>query len=291
METHEIEISASSGWGWLTGMIIAGLFMALVGFAALESGAILLVLPLVLAVIVWVVCWGGFFTLQPNEAMVLILFGEYRGSVKTSGFWWANPFFQKRRVSLRRRNLNGETLKVNDLRGNPVEIAAVVVWHVQNTAKALFDVDRFEHYVQVQSEAALRHLAMAYPYDCFEEKGVISLRGSMDEVSKTLQQEIQERVGKAGVFVEEARLSHLAYATEIAGSMLQRQQADAIVAARARIVEGAVGMVEMAIERLQTSGKVDLDEERKAAMISNLLVVLCGHESAHPIVNTGTLYQ
>lgn len=291
METHENEVTVASGWVWLAGMTAAVVVLVLFGIGILETGMPLPVVLLVFAFIGWAICLGGFFTLQPNEAAVLLLFGEYRGTVKRSGFWWANPFLQKRRVSLRRRNLNGETLKVNDLRGNPVEIAAVVVWHVENTAKALFDVDRFEHYVQVQSEAALRHMAMAYPYDCYDEKDVISLRGSTDEVSKTLQQEIQERVGKAGVAIEEARLSHLAYAAEIASAMLQRQQAEAIVAARARIVEGAVGMVEMALDRLQASGKLELDDERRAAMISNLLVVLCGHESVHPVVNAGTLYQ
>jgi regulator of protease activity HflC (stomatin/prohibitin superfamily) len=213
------------------------------------------------------------------------------GTVRVSGFHWANPFYLKKKVSLRRRNLNGATIKVNDLRGNPIEIAAVVVWRVEDAAKASFDVDHFENYVSIQSEAALRHMAMAYPYDDFHATELISLRGSTDEVSKALQVEVQERVAPAGVVIEETRLAHLAYAAEIAGAMLQRQQAEAVVAARARIVEGAVGMVEMAIAKLEESKKIVLDDERKAAMVSNLLVVLCSHESTHPIVNAGTLYH
>jgi regulator of protease activity HflC (stomatin/prohibitin superfamily) len=238
---------------------------------------------------VWSVCLFGFFTLQPNMAAVLILFGKYTGTAQSSGFHWANPLLLKKKVSVRARNLNGEKLKVNDLRGNPIEIALVVVWRVTDTARAVFDVDEFEDYVRVQSEAALRHLAMAYSYDTFEGD-TLSLRGSVDEVSEALQKEVQERVARAGVLVEEARISHLAYAPEIAGAMLQRQQAEAIVAARSRIVEGAVSMVEMALERLEEHKTVELDGERKAAMVSNLLVVLCGRGEAQPIVNTGTLY-
>ena len=195
----------------------------------------------------------------------------------------------KKKVSLRAHNLNGEKIKVNDLRGNPIEIAVVVVWRVTDTAKAVFDVEDFQDYVNVQSEAALRHLAMAYSYDTFEGD-TISLRGSVDEVSERLQSEVQERVARAGVLVEEARISHLAYAPEIAGAMLQRQQAEAVVAARTRIVDGAVGMVEMALDKLEEHKTIELDDERKAAMVSNLLVVLCGHDHAQPIVNTGTLY-
>ena len=196
---------------------------------------------------------------------------------------------KKKKVSLRSRNLNGETIKVNDSRGNPIEIAAVIVWKVEETAQAVFDVDDYSHYVSVQSESALRHLAMAYPYDEFEGDSM-SLRGSTDEVSMALQTEVQERVAKAGVKIEEARLSHLAYAQEIASVMLQRQQADAIVAARTRIVDGAVGMVHLALQRIEEGRQIDMDDERKAAMVSNLLVVLCAHESPTPIVNTGTLY-
>ena len=244
----------------------------------------------VLAVMVWALMLAGFFTLQPNMSAALTLFGKYTGTVKENGFHWANPFLHKAKVSLRARNLNNERIKVNDSRGNPIEIAAVIVWRVVNTAQALFDVDEFTHYVSVQSESALRHLASAYPYDTTEE-GQLSLRGSMDEVSASLTKELQDRVGKAGVKIEEARLSHLAYAPEIASAMLQRQQAEAIVAARSRIVDGAVGMVEMALARLDRASTIRLDDERRAAMVSNLLVVLCGDRSAQPVVNTGTLYQ
>lgn len=235
------------------------------------------------------ILWAGFFTLQPNEAAVLLLFGAYRGTAKTAGFHWANPFYHKRKLSLRVRNFNTEMLKVNDQRGNPTEIAAIVVWRVQNTAQACFDVDDYQNYVKIQSEAALRHLASRYPYDTNVEHE-LSLRGSMDEVSRGLQVELHERLTKAGVVVEEARLSHLAYAPEIAGVMLRRQQAEAIVAARFRIVEGAVGMVELALEKLEEKKMVHLDDERKAAMVSNLLVVLCGEQAAQPVVNAGTLY-
>jgi regulator of protease activity HflC (stomatin/prohibitin superfamily) len=233
-------------------------------------------------------CWCGFFTLQPNTAAVLLLFGEYKGTARKQGFHWANPFYKKIRVSLRARNLNGEKLKVNDQRGNPIEIAAVVVWRVQDTARAVFDVDDYAKYVTIQSESAVRHLASSYPYD--SHQGELSLRGSMDEVSKALQTELEERLSKAGVVVDEARLAHLAYAQEIAGAMLRRQQAEAIVAARRTIVEGAVGMVHMALEHLEKDKVVELDGERKAAMVSNLLVVLCGDHNVQPVVNTGTLH-
>jgi regulator of protease activity HflC (stomatin/prohibitin superfamily) len=242
-----------------------------------------------LAVTVWSIMLCGFFTLQPNMSAVLVLFGRYSGTVKTSGFHWANPFYTKTRVSLRARNLNAEKIKVNDSRGNPIEIAAVVVWRVVNTAQAIFDVDEFVHYVSVQSESALRHLASAYPYDTTED-GQLSLRGSMDEVSEALKKELQDRITLAGVKIDESRLSHLAYAPEIAHAMLQRQQAEAVVAARTRIVDGAVGMVEMALDRLDKHSTVKLDEERRAAMVSNLLVVLCGDKAAQPVVNAGTLY-
>jgi regulator of protease activity HflC (stomatin/prohibitin superfamily) len=247
----------------------------------------LIVYGLLFAIVFVLLC--GFFTLQPNTAAVLLLFGAYKGTVRRAGFHWANPFYHKIKLSLRTRNFNTDTIKVNDQRGNPIEIAAVVVWRVEETAQATFDVDDYQNYVNVQSESAVRHLASAYPYDANIE-GETSLRGSMDEVSERLQVELQERLTKAGVIVEEARLSHLAYAAEIAGAMLRRQQAEAIVAARTRIVEGAVGMVEMALEHLERHKMVELDEERKAAMISNLLVVLCGEQAAQPVVNTGTLY-
>jgi regulator of protease activity HflC (stomatin/prohibitin superfamily) len=233
---------------------------------------------------------AGFFTLQPNMGAVLVLFGNYKGTVTSSGWCWANPLLKKIKVSLRSRNLNGEKIKVNDKRGNPIEIALVVVWRVADTARAVFDVDDFTSFVKVQSEAALRHLASNYAYDTFDSDDEQSLRGNMEEVSAALQKELQERVEKAGVDIEEARLSHLAYAPEIASAMLQRQQADAIVAARSRIVEGAIGMVEMALLRLEQGKAVDLDAERRAAMVSNLLVVLCGEHAATPVINTGTLY-
>ncbi|HEX2100802.1 MAG TPA: SPFH domain-containing protein, partial [Candidatus Synoicihabitans sp.] len=232
----------------------------------------------------------GFFTLQPNEAAVLILFGSYKGTVRDSGFFWTNPFNKRLKVSLRARNFNTEKLKVNDKRGNPIEIAAVVVWRVRDTAQATFDVDRYEHYVAVQSESAVRHLASGYAYDqCDEDK--ITLQASTDVVSGALQVELQERLIKAGVEVQEARLTHLAYAPEIAGAMLRRQQAEAVISARAKIVAGAVGMVEMALQELQSRALIDLDAERKASMVSNLLVVLCSESEVHPVVNTGTLYQ
>jgi|WetSurMetagenome_2_1015567.scaffolds.fasta_scaffold16562_6 regulator of protease activity HflC (stomatin/prohibitin superfamily) len=239
-----------------------------------------------------ILCTKGFFILLPNEAAVLTLFGRYTGSVKAYGFWWVNPFSVKRKVSLRSYNLNGDKLKVNDKAGNPIEIAAVVVWKVQDTFAACFDVVNYADFVKVQSESAIRHLASTYPYDSWEEgdEHAISLRANIDEVSSALEKELQERLTKAGVKVEEARLSHLAYSAEIAGAMLQRQQASAIIAARRKIVEGAVGMVQMALAKLGEEHVVTLDEERKAAMVSNLLVVLCGNRDPHPVVNTGSLY-
>jgi regulator of protease activity HflC (stomatin/prohibitin superfamily) len=241
-----------------------------------------------------VIAWGGFmcggfFTLQPNEARVLILFGAYKGTERTSGFHWTNPLNTKRRISLRARNLNGERLKVNDKRGNPIEIAAVVVWRVEDTAQASFDVENYEAYVHIQSESAVRHLASCYAYD-YGAENEITLRSGVDEVSLALQKELQERVSRAGVMIEEARLTHLAYAPEIAGVMLRRQQAEAIIDARQKIVHGAVSMVQMALQDLAEKGIVELDEERKAAMVGNLLVVLCGESEAQPIINTGTLY-
>jgi regulator of protease activity HflC (stomatin/prohibitin superfamily) len=234
----------------------------------------------------------GFFTIQPNEAKVLTLFGRYIGTVQTGGFYWANPFFTKKPISKRLRNFNSEVLKVNDQRGNPIEIGIVVVWRVTQTAQAVFDVDDYEQFVKIQSEAAIRHLAAMYPYDHMEdESGTITLRSGGDKVAEALAHEIQERLSKAGVQVEEARLSHLAYAQEIAGAMLKRQQAEAVIAARRLIVQGAVSMVEMALHELDKSKMVSLDEERKAAMVSNLLVVLCGETEAQPVINTGTLHH
>jgi regulator of protease activity HflC (stomatin/prohibitin superfamily) len=229
----------------------------------------------------------GFFVVNPNEGKVLQLFGDYRGTVKDAGLRWANPFFTKRRVSLRVRNFDSQRLKVNDSTGNPIEIAAVIVWKVVETAQAMFQVDDYENFVHVQTEAAIRHLATLHPYDAHAGEE-ISLRSHPDQVAEHLQTELQERLKEAGVRVIEARISHLAYAPEIASVMLQRQQASAVVAARQKIVEGAVGMVEMALEMLATRGIVELDAERKAAMVSNLLVVLCGDRGTQPVVNTGT---
>ena len=240
--------------------------------------------------IAWIFLMSGFFMVAPNEANVLQLFGDYVGTAKISGLRYANPFYKKRKLSLRVRNFESSQLKVNDSEGNPIEIAAVVVWRVVETAEATFEVDDYENYVHVQSEAALRNAATSYPYDSHEDH-VVSLRGSTATVADHLKAEVQQRLDKAGVEVLEARISHLAYAPEIAAAMLQRQQAGAIIAARQRIVEGAVGMVEMALAMLSHKGIVTLDEERKAQMVSNLLVVLCGEKAAQPIVNTGTIHQ
>jgi regulator of protease activity HflC (stomatin/prohibitin superfamily) len=231
----------------------------------------------------------GFFQVAPNEGQVLQLFGKYAGTVRTEGLRWSNPFYSRRRISLRVRNFESGKLKVNDSDGNPIEIGAVVVWQVLDTAEAVFCVDDYENYVHIQSESALRQMAQSYPYDAHDD-GKPSLRSHGDVINSHLRDEIQTRLGKAGVQVVEARISHLAYAQEIAQAMLQRQQAGAIIAARTRIVEGAVSMVEMALDQLSTRGVVQLDEERKAAMVSNLLVVLCGERGTQPIVNTGSIY-
>ncbi len=256
----------------------------------------LMVLGLLLATLSGAAC-AGFFTLQPNEARALVLFGNYRGTVREGGFWWANPFYsnakRRYRISLRARTLLGERMKVNDRRGNPIEIAAMVVWHVQDTAQAMFDVDDFDSYVTTQSETALRHVATAYAYDHGDEESAaeITLRSNPDEVSKALRDDLGARLAVAGVVVDDARLTHLAYAAEIAQAMLRRQQAEAVIAARRKIVTGAVTMVDMALKDLASLKVVELDDERKAAMVSNLMVVLCGEGQVTPIVNTGTLYQ
>ena len=237
--------------------------------------------------------WGffGLTAVSPNESRVLQLLGSYHGTIHAAGFYWVNPFaFPRRRVSLRVRNFESAKLKVNDHDGNPIEIAAIVVWRVTDTAEAVFQVDDYENFLRVQSEAALRNLATTYPYDAHQD-GQLSLRTSSQEITERLRTEIQERLAKAGIEVIEARISHLAYAPEIAQAMLRRQQASAVVAARQRIVEGAVGMVEMALEELSKRSVVELDEERKAAMVSNLLVVLCSEQNTQPVVNTGTLYS
>jgi hypothetical protein len=293
--TKENVIHVKSGWRMLglnLGLLFGGvpLTIACAGAAAEIHGAIALALfvtiPLTMAGAIMLI---GHFTLQPNEARVLTLFGTYIGTVRDSGFWWTNPFMTKTKISLRTRNLESQRLKVNDKRGNPIEIAAVVVWHIADTAQALFDVDNYHDYVKIQSETAVRHLANEYAYDHGEE-GETTLRSGLDEVSATLQKELQARLSKAGVVVEEARLTHLAYASEIAGAMLRRQQAEAVIAARQKIVHGAVSMVEMALHDLAEKQVVELDNERKVAMVSNLLVVLCGEAEAHPVINAGTLY-
>jgi regulator of protease activity HflC (stomatin/prohibitin superfamily) len=247
------------------------------------------ILTLCGVVLAAILVMSGFFIVEPNGSKALLLFGRYVGTVKATGFHWANPFYSKRPVSLRARTLNGERLKVNDSVGNPIEIAAIIVWQVVDTFDALFEVDDFEQYVALQSETAVRHSASTYPYDADDDS--ISLRRNTEEVSEHLQAELQERLKLAGVNIIEARLSHLAYAPEIAGAMLRRQQAEAVIAARQRIVDGAVGMVEMALQRLDREGVVKLDEERTAAMVTNLMVVLCSEQAATPVLNTGTLYH
>ncbi len=323
---QEQAVRLRSGW-----VLLPLNFLLLVGSPALFIYSIVggiqhqahpywfLFVPALLLAIWSVIMVFGFFALQPNEARVLLLFGEYRGTVRESGFYWGNPFYSngpsgavsavptaaakasekaaapapkrhaRNKISLRTRNFNGDRLKVNDKRGNPVEIAAVVVWRVQDTAQAMFDVDDYEHYVQVQSESAVRHLASQYAYDHGEDNEV-TLRSGVDEVSHALTRELLERLSKAGVVVEEARLTHLAYAPEIAHAMLRRQQAEAIIAARQKIVHGAVSMVDMALKELAEKQVVTLDDERKAAMVSNLMVVLCSDSEVHPVVNAGTLY-
>jgi regulator of protease activity HflC (stomatin/prohibitin superfamily) len=242
------------------------------------------------ASIIVAIFWAGFFMVHPNEAKVLQLFGKYVGTVHESGLKWANPFYAKTAISTRVRNFESGKLKVNDSRGSPIEIAAVVVWKVFDTAEAMFEVDDFEEFVQIQSESALRNLSTTFPYELHEGEGV-ALRSHPAEIAKSLRKEIQDRLETAGVTVIEARISHLAYSPEIANAMLRRQQASAIIAARRQLVAGAVGMVEMALDELKKGNIVELDEERKAAMVSNLLVVLCGEESAKPVLNTGSLYN
>mgnify|MGYP001316312396 CR=1 FL=1 len=243
-------------------------------------------------IILSIFLFKGIMVVNPNHSRVCIFFGKYVGTVKENGLLWVNPFYVTQKISLRSQNLESARLKVNDKLGNPIEIAAVIVWQVSDTYKAAFDVADYDHYVKVQSEAAVRHLANSCPYDHMEdEHASITLRESGERVNQMLEQELNERLAPAGIIIKEARISHLAYAPEIAGAMLQRQQATAIVAARTKIVEGAVGMVELALEHLSKKQIVDLDEEKKAAMVSNLMVVLCGEKGAQPILNTGTLYQ
>jgi regulator of protease activity HflC (stomatin/prohibitin superfamily) len=261
--------------------------------ASQAGGAVPLAILATLAMMIGILVFVGLFIVNPNEAKVMVLFGKYAGTVRRDGFFWVNPFTVKHRISLRARNLSGQKLKVNDKLGNPIEIAVVVVWQVRDTFKALFEVDNYEQYVVIQSEAAVRHLTQSYPYDTFDDTGpdVLTLRASTDQVSELLVGELQARLSLAGVRIIEARLSHLAYAPEIAEAMLRRQQAIAVVAARTQIVHGAVSMVEMALQQLAEKHVVELDEEKRAAMISNLLVVLCSESAASPVINAGTLYQ
>lgn len=263
----------------------AGYFL----FLSIRAESAVSAIAAVAASLIVLVLWAGMFMVHPNEAKVLQLFGKYTGTVHDSGLKWANPLYAKRAVSTRVRNFESSQLKVNDSRGSPIEIAAVVVWKVFDTAEALFEVDDYEEFVQIQSESALRNLSTAYPYEPHQGEGT-ALRSHPQEIAQALRKEIQDRLDQAGVTVVEARISHLAYAPEIANAMLRRQQASAIIAARTQIVSGAVGMVDMALEMLSEKNVVQLDEERKAAMVSNLLVVLCGEEGAQPVLNTGSLY-
>ena len=281
--------SAPSGIPALVGLLVLLLGDVVWLINSIQHQSVWGIVIALLLAIVFVVCLGGFFTVAPNEGKVLQFFGSYVGTVRDPGPRWANPFYSKRGVSLRVRNFESSKLKVNDLDGNPIEIAAVIVWQVVDTAEALFQVNDYENYVHIQSESALRHLAQSFPYDSHDSGG-ISLRSHSKEITDHLRQELKLGLSQAGVDVIESRITHLAFAPEIAQAMLQRQQASAIIAARTRIVEGAVSMVEMALDQLQTRGVVRLDEERKAAMVSNLLVVLCGERGTQPIVNTGTLY-
>jgi regulator of protease activity HflC (stomatin/prohibitin superfamily) len=275
-------------------LMLVVLAVAQIGFGyAIFRSAVAFSVPgiigFALASVVVAICWAGLFMVHPNEAKVLQLFGKYVGTTHEPGLKWANPFYAKTAVSTRVRNFESGKLKVNDSRGSPIEIAAVVVWKVFDTAEALFEVDDYEEFVQIQSESALRNLSTTYPYEPHEGEGT-ALRSHPAEIAQALREEIQDRLEQAGVTVIEARISHLAYSPEIANAMLRRQQASAIISARKQLVRGAVGMVEMALDELKKGEIVELDEERKAAMVSNLLVVLCGEESAQPVVNTGSLY-
>lgn len=293
--SKEKTIHLASGWGMLTLHIVLLLLapaLFVLGAVVVEHRPVVGVPSLIIGVLLFLatlVSCSGHVALQPNESVLYTLFGTYVGTMRESGFFWTNPFRTKHRLSLRSRNFESNKLKVNDKQGNPIEIATVVVWRIEDTAQASFDVDNYEQYVKVQSESALRHLANTYAYDHGEEHE-ITLRNGVEEVSLALKAELQERLSKAGVYIEEARLTHLAYAPEIAQAMLRRQQAEAVIAARQKIVHGAVSMVQMALHELDEKNVVQLDEERKAAMVSNLLVVLCGEAEVHPVINTGTLY-
>jgi len=288
--TNEVERRSASGYLW----IVIGLVLIAVGiFLVVRPAGVAMLVAGVLAILAAAFLLAGLYMLQPNEAAILLLFGAYVGTDRLEGLRWANPFYRKQKISLRAHNLASERLKVNDKRGNPIEIAAAIVWRVRNTAQAVFDVEDYDEYVRVQAEAAVRHLASSYAYDEGEDvhEGEITLRAGQDRVAQSLIRELTDRFDQAGIVVEDAKLTHLAYAPEIAQVMLRRQQAEAIIAARSKIVHGAVSMVEMALKGLSERDIVHLDDERRAAMVSNLLVVLCAESEAQPVINTGTLYQ
>lgn len=287
---QEIKRTVSSGYVALAVLTVAQIGLGYLCYLFARQGAVSSLVVAIIASIVVLVCWAGLFMVHPNEAKVLQLFGKYTGTCYDPGLRWANPFYTKVSVSVRVRNFESGTLKVNDSNGSPIEIAAVVVWKVFDTAEALFEVDDYVNFVQIQSEAALRNLGTSYPYEPHDDGEGFALRSHPVEISHALREEIQDRLAKAGVTVIEARISHLAYAPEIANAMLRRQQASAIIAARQQIVAGAVGMVDLALSALDENNIVELDEERKAAMVSNLLVVLCSDEAAHPVLNTSSLY-
>ena len=286
------ETAANSPSGWFMLLLLPVLLVLDIWFLvqSIQANASAFIALSALGIAVLSIMLGGFFVVEPNQSAVLMLFGTYKGSERRSGLWWVNPFMTKKKVTLRVRNFESSKLKVNDHDGNPIEIGAVVVWRVIDSAEAIFQVDNYDNFVHVQSEAALRNLATGHPYDAHND-GQMSLRGNTSEVASELKKEVQARLEKAGVEVLEARISHLAYASEIAGAMLRRQQASAVIAARAKIVEGAVSMVQMALDELSKREIVQLDEERKAAMVSNLLVVLCSEHETTPVVNAGSLYQ
>jgi len=286
---REINRKVPSGYLMLVVLFVVEALLIFWFVNALQAFSIAGIVTSAIAIALGTVLWFGFFMVQPNEARVLQLFGAYAGTAREPGLRWANPFYTKKAVSVRVRNFESGKLKVNDSQGSPIEIAAVVVWRVMDTAEAIFEVDDYEQFVTIQSESALRNLTTTYPYEPHENQ-TLALRSNPAEIAQALREEIQDRLEEAGVNVIEARISHLAYAPEIANAMLRRQQASAVIAARTQIVAGAVGMVQMALEQLNTNNIVDLDEERKATMVGNLLTVLCSEEGAKPVLNTGSLY-
>jgi regulator of protease activity HflC (stomatin/prohibitin superfamily) len=284
---HEVQARSGSGYS----LIVILFVLQLASAAGVFFMPVIIKIPLLLLAVLIFACWFGFYMVQPNQGKVMQLFGQYAGTDRKTGLRWANPLYSKKSVSLRVRNFESSRLKVNDANGNPIEIAAVIVWKVVDTAEAVFEVDDYENYVTIQSEAALRNLATSYPYEHAVEDGRLSLRSDSNAIALKLKSEVHDRLQKAGVEVLEARLSHLAYSPEIAQSMLQRQQASAVLSARKIIVQGAVGMVADALDQLKEQGIMELDGERKAAMVSNLLVVLCGDQQVKPVINTGTIYS